>query len=215
MFHKFFLFLASRHSQAGFSLHRFSWKSGAGFTLIELLVVVGIMTVVSSVILFNQSSFSNSILLGNLAYDVALSVRTAQTYGIGTRGVSATSFDSPYGIYFNKPSINPNSYLLFTDTNANLRYDVGEPTQTFTFQAGYHVQGVCVMNGATYEADCTTRSVNIVFKRPEPDAIITAEGDASVGTRGGVKIILESPKGNRRYVQIQQSGQIEIQQHND
>ena len=63
--------------------------SRAGFTLIEMLVVVAIITVVTAVMFSNQSNFSSSVLLANTTYDVALSARDAETYGLGTRAAGA------------------------------------------------------------------------------------------------------------------------------
>ncbi len=59
-----------------------------GFSLIELIVVTGIFTVITAVVLANNAQFNNSVLLGNAAYDIALSVRQAQVYGLSTQAYS-------------------------------------------------------------------------------------------------------------------------------
>src|SRR3989344_8294101 len=75
----------------------------AGFTLIELLVVTAIIVVVSGVVLANQNRFGGQVLLQNFAYDVALSIRQAQVYGLAVAragsGGTAT-FGTSYGIHF-------------------------------------------------------------------------------------------------------------------
>ena len=56
-----------------------------GFTLIEMMVSVGIFALITTLIMVSGRSFGGSVLLTNLAYDVALSVRRAQTFGINVR----------------------------------------------------------------------------------------------------------------------------------
>ncbi len=65
-----------------FSLNSLKKKiSMRGFTLIELLLVIAIFGIMSSVAIFNFRGFSGNSLVDNLAYDVALSIREAQTAG--------------------------------------------------------------------------------------------------------------------------------------
>ena len=91
-----------------------------GFTLIELLVTISIFIIVTSVAVFNNNQFNSSILLTDLGYQIALSVRQAQVYGITVKapascvvGSSSCSFTSGYGIDFNINS--KTSYILFED----------------------------------------------------------------------------------------------------
>ena len=81
------------------------------FTLIELLVVMAIFSVISLLILANHSRFNSSVLLGSLAYDMALSVRQAQVYGVSVQTFNA-NFQVGYGVHFTTG----NSYIFFADT---------------------------------------------------------------------------------------------------
>lgn len=186
-----------------------------GFTLIELLVVIGIMTAVAGVVFFNQNVFRSSILLGNLTYDVALSLRQAQTYGIATRGTSDATpvFTAGYGVHFDPAQ--PTRYVLFADIDNNQSYAPPDSdVQTFLLQGGYEIAAVCYKDGAQVE-QCSPpggTAVSIVFKRPDPDALITAVGVVGGENRPEAKVILKSPNGDTRYVNVQQSGQISIQQ---
>jgi prepilin-type N-terminal cleavage/methylation domain-containing protein len=70
-----------------------------GFTLIELLVVVGIFGILSSVIFANYSGFDSIIVLENVAHEIALEVRQAQSFGIGVREFSSGNDEFPiYGV---------------------------------------------------------------------------------------------------------------------
>jgi len=93
-----------------------------GMTLIELMVVLAIFAIVTSTVLFDYSTYRSKLSLDNLATDIALSIRKAQTYAIGVSGADA-SFANGYGVHFStvqEPAPHPNqgsneSFLLFTD----------------------------------------------------------------------------------------------------
>ncbi len=95
--------------------HRTNRKLAAGFTLIELLVVLAIITVITGMTITSQGSFNKSLILANTAYDIALSFRSAETYGIGSL-VAGTVSNAGYGLHFNRAT--PGSFTLFADTNS-------------------------------------------------------------------------------------------------
>ncbi len=94
--------------------HRTNRIVTAGFTLIELLVVLAIITVITAMTITSQGSFNKSLILANTAYDIALSFRSAEMYGIGSRGTDTVS-NPGYGLHFNRAT--PGSFTLFADTN--------------------------------------------------------------------------------------------------
>ena len=76
-------------------------KNQKGFSLPELIIVIGIFIIISTIAMFNQGKLSSSVLLTNMAYEVGLAIREAQTYGIGVRSEDAgTNFTGQYGAYF-------------------------------------------------------------------------------------------------------------------
>src|SRR3989344_4732921 len=95
-------------------------KMKRGFTLVELIVVVAITTLISSIVVVGSSKFDGTILLTNLAYDVALSVREAQFAGLNVKVFQSggtSTFNAGYGITFYKlnadTSVNNKDYILF------------------------------------------------------------------------------------------------------
>ncbi len=181
-----------------------------GFSLVELLVVVGIFVVITGVVLSNHTRFNSSVLLGNAAYDIALSVREAQVFGLSTRGTAGV-FEVGYGVHFATPT----SYLLFSDGDRNHRYDSESGTdtvlKTFGLQRGYVVVRYCGVRSNGTE-DCSDNGaalphLDIAFLRPNPDATITSANGILYSS---AKITLRSGSGETRTVSVQSTGQIAV-----
>lgn len=190
------------------SNHIFSARFRA-FSLIELLVAVSIFLVISTVILANHSRFNSSVLLGSLAYDVALSVREAQVFGLSVRQFSS-SFQVGYGLRFS----GNNSYIFFVDTNGNKKYDDGVDSivRSYALSRGHTILRFCGITAAALEecSDSATPITNldIVFFRPDPDAIISSN---EPGVYSSGKVVITSPGGDTRTVNIASTGQISVQ----
>lgn len=187
---------------------RHGWR---GFTLIELLVVVGIVLAITALLLVSQGRFSGNILLTNAAYDVALSIRQAQVFGLGAReaGIQTAEFDTGYGIHFD--TSNRSTYILFADRNRDFKYEgAGELIQTFSLGRGFYIEEFCGgLSGGVEE--CSSGSIDeitIVFDRPEPDAII--KNNVTGKTYGSARIMVRSPQGTGREVTAVATGQISV-----
>lgn len=126
---------------------RFTQHYGAarGFTLIEMLIVIAIVAVMATVLLFNYSSFSTGIGVRNLAEQIGLSVRKAQTYATSVRSISGTNLTSDtypaYGISFSVNNTGANMYDA-TKTNFALFVDVAPNGDKVTSNT-YGNDGVC------------------------------------------------------------------------
>ncbi len=104
-----------------------------GFTLVELLVVISIFAILTGVVLLNQNKFNSTILLTNLAYDTALTIRQAQTYGINIKEfndnptITTSNRFFPYGVHFDTTnSENKKSFILFADINYDYNSESGD-----------------------------------------------------------------------------------------
>ncbi len=209
------------------SASRAGRQAERGFTLIELLVVTAIMTLISGLILINNNKFGGRILLENLAYDVALSVRQAQVYGISVHRFGTNTFSAGYGMHFDRLSgANPSiTYELFADAypqeadgsygNGLYEADQGELVQSTDIERGFHVIDLCVTPSQGAAETCSINSLDIMFKRPEPDAYISANGTSGVIDHGALnqrgRVIFESPRGDRVSVVVEASGQISVE----
>lgn len=191
-----------------------------GFTLIELLVVTAILTLITSLVLVNNNRFGGAILLENLAYDIALSIRQSQVYGIAVKRYGASNFSIGYGMHFSIDS--PTRYVLFADAlSANGLYD-GCPDSiscelvlATEILRGYRIDDLCSTPSGGGAEVCGLEQLDILFKRPEPDAYISANGISGVANAAALqergRIVLESPRGDRISVIVEIAGQIATQ----
>ena len=199
-------------------------KTLPAFTLIELLVVVAIFAIITGVLLANNSKFNSSALLGSLAYDISLSIREAQVYGLSVQTFgtqfSATGYNVQvgYGIHFDAAT--PTSYFLFADSNANKYYDSSDTVlQTYTVGTNHFIKSFCgtpspSQGGGPQCTILTSPTINhldIVFFRPDPDAIITSDQESNPAQPySSAQITIASPSGETRTVTVQSTGQISV-----
>jgi prepilin-type N-terminal cleavage/methylation domain-containing protein len=193
-------------------------RAHRAFTLIELLVVTGIIVVVSTVVLADNNRFGGKVQLENLAYDIALSIRQAQVYGISVARFGAGTFSAGYGVHFD--TSNFNTYVLFADIyptpgDGIFQAAQGELVSTTDITSGYRILKVCAPEG-TDSTSCTdVGSVDVTFERPEPDAWISAGGTSCAYGLGvcadSARIVLQSPRSDIMSVVMEANGQISIQ----
>ena len=197
-------------------------ESARGFTLIELLVVTAIMVVVSTIIFADNNRFGGRVLLQNLAYDVALSVRQAQVYGISVQRFGASTFSAGYGMHFDIS--NPTAFVLFADAlTHNGLYDCPSPgtpegcelVQATAIASGFRIHDLCVTAPSQAE-HCGVGKLDLLFERPEPDAWISSEAVSCIIDHGtcaeSARISLIAPRGDIMSVAVQANGQISVQQ---
>jgi prepilin-type N-terminal cleavage/methylation domain-containing protein len=216
-----------------FRLHR-------GFSLIELLVVLSIIMVLTFVVLTTQSSFNKTLVLSNTAYDIALSIRTAETYGLGSRTVTGVSQRNVgHGIRFDISQ--PNRFVFFADSTPAASAsnchglppsDAGGATSPAAqpgdciYQAGSDVavktytieNNITITNFCTYTSGTPTctgsggvTTLDVVFSRPNPDAFISKNGSYSfLSPITQACITLSSPYGATRTIVVGAAGHIAV-----
>mgnify|MGYP003395049800 CR=1 FL=1 len=183
-----------------------------GFSLIELLVVTAVLVLISGLLLASNSRFGGVVQLESLAFDIGLSIRQSQVYGISVRQFSAGVYTAGYGMHFDMA--NPTTYVLYGDAvSANGLYDSGELVVSNAITRGYFVKSLCVTQTGLPE-DCSVTQVDILFKRPEPDAYISAAGQSCILTLGpcleSARIVVESPRGDTMSIIISVNGQVSV-----
>ena len=182
-----------------------------GFTLVEMLVVLGIVLLITMIILVKNQQFTNTLLLNSLAYDVALSVRQAQVYGLGAREAEEASgeFDQGYGIFFD--SAVPTTYILYADIDGSENYDPDDDTiiDTYSLRNRYTIDRFCVTDGAVESCsnDNDIEEASVLFMRPDPDAIITSDTGSG---HDSIEIWVRAPNNTERSISIESTGQISV-----
>lgn len=175
----FQLFLGYKKSG---SLPQSALRTQRGFTLIELLVTMSIFLVIITVVVFRFVSFDSIILLKTLGYDVALSVREAQSYSISVLGNTSGDFRAAYGVSF---SPNETQYAFFRDAGTGIpEYNAGvdDTVSLYSVGSSYTIVDVCIdvidvsFNVTTLCNDDGIGRVDISFRRPEYRALFHAEG---------------------------------------
>jgi len=180
-------------------------QASRGFTLVEMLIVIGIIATLSGVVMFQYSRFDSQVLLRNLAYEVALSIREAQIYGVSVRG-SGSSFNTQFGVHFTLSE--DTKVRLFRDTNSDGKYTEAEDIllQTITIGRRNYIKRLCV------DDVCTSPSLSVYFKRPFSDANFWADGTVQASA-SKVKIVIGSKINDAsvRTVVVTKTGQIYVE----
>lgn len=212
----------------------------SGFTLIELLICVSIFVFMTVLLVAKYGNFNQSVLLTDLAYDTALTLRQAQSYGLSVTASKLndlSAFQYAYGVDFApiSSSINDNSHLvLYADTSplGSCTYN-GNPCPFYdtadTMVSSYAVKRGAIVGPTTcaYLGTNTTTCVgetgatkiaklDVAFKRPDPSAIICVviqAGSTNIPTCSvnAAKIVLLGTDGSTRTVIVRNNGQITVQ----
>jgi len=218
-----------------------------GFTLIEMLVSLAIFAVITSVVVYNYGAFNSNILVTNLAYEMALAIRESQSYGLSVKKITASSADYGYGIHFN--SSNDHSFYLFADLNRDSKFEANsiancgqanqECREELVLRGDSSITKLCVkglVSGTLCYAPENTRWLDIMFVRPNPEAIIVRESffesqnqsdtdgsctDACVykkpytPTLKSAEIEITGARGQKKKkIVVERSGQISVQDAN-
>ena len=214
----------------------------AGFALIELLLAVTLFGIVASFLIVVYQRVSDQLLLTSSGYDVALSFRETQSYGVSVKQGISGSFDAGYGLHFDKGSTA--TFVRFVDAPAGgsgtpFFYDgqdttigcvSGECLSVLRLERGNTIQkfcGVLTDDGgrdappAAKHEECSTAStppsappptiafLDVVFRRPNPDAVIRTDRSSQVLYKAA-RVYLLSPKGDTRVIEVVTTGQISV-----
>ena len=168
-------------------------RSSAGFTILELMTVIVIFSIMASIVLARFSTFTDNVSLENLAQQIALQIKQAQSSAISGAYPHITSaqiiplnWRPSYGVYF--AINNPAQFTYFFDSETDPG-DVNSPTyknvfddatsatacgaqyseclNTIMITTGERILDIC--NDTT----CGLPRVALTFTRQFPDRIAT------------------------------------------
>lgn len=207
----------SRHSRNNF-----------GFTLAELAVSIAIVSIILTVVVSSQSTYTDLATLTNLADDIGLTISQAQAYGIGVKEFSpgTSEFTASYGLAFNLLASGSNiAYIYFADRgvpgdkiyNGDWTCPIGGASECLgktNISRGNYIDSLCAVIAAAADI-CSVGRVDISFARPNTEAqlLLLDLGGAAYNPAGliGTRIVLRSPSGSTRSVVVYKTGQISVQ----
>ncbi len=192
-----------------------------GFTIIELMVTVGIFVFMTALVLYRYNSYYSGTLFSNLAYDIALTIRQAQTYGISVRVAQDTpiNFKAAYGVHFDKSS--NDNFILFADLNNNgyFDYDHNGTLGDDLIENRYYLKHGAKINQLYYrESNSSDYNpvdvLDISFERPEPMAIIcykiVSPASSGCGKNEGKIELISGDSSAIKRIQVFNVGQIVV-----
>ena len=210
-----------------------------GFTLFEMMVSIGIFVMITTIGVLNYRKFGSDIFISNLAYDMALTFRKAQSYGTNVRETrigGTGSFDYAYGLHFNIDTASGGAkgkYYLFVDAYSpnssscttaaqDAIYDelcldntISPPApkdlvETSTLLKNSQITSLCATPVLTGVQDCTIKKLDITYLRPNPDAVI--KNPSSIATEySNAEIHITSADAREKKIIIYPVGQISVQ----
>ena len=205
-----------RKLESFFSMRSRRAPSTAGFTLVELMVSIAIFGIMTALVVAKYGTFNQSVLLTDLAYDVALTLRTAQTYGLSVTRTGeqndVDAFQYAYGIHFSKQTNSNKEFILYT-----VQASDSSPEYRYTSGGGIEVSRFLLKRGATISnlevclsgVSCTeVNQLDVAFKRPDPSARIC--GNSGQCDAFSAIITIQATDDSTRTVIVRENGQISV-----
>lgn len=217
------------------------YEYSRGTTLLEIMVVISIFVVISSVTVFNYGQFNSSMSTQNLVDDIALTVRRAQGYAIGVRGVNE-NFIGGYGVHFATDGLasgeehkgSNKSFVMFAEIGKDLNYrynasQCGTPTssnecmEVLKIQSADEISAIRVYKMAGLVNSSGKGALDIVFNRPNPEPLFcfnnsNTQYGCDVDKIIYIEIDIKNTMGGmdtEKTIKVSNSGQISVSNKNE
>ncbi len=184
-------------------------KNG-GMTYVELIVVLSIFSIMSSIVMFNYDKFQQTVNIKVLASDMVLKIVEAQKSSMGGKWNTAAAPDwkPSFGLYFN--TANNQNFIYFADLNNNGLFEdlgcTGECQSQIAITKGNYISRINLFGAGCPSA---VNNLDIVYKRPEPTAIISSSPFVSCNLVYA-EIVVSSPNSVTAKIDVYTSGRIQI-----
>lgn len=207
-----------------------------GFTLIELMVTLTIFVFMTALVVSKYGTFNQSTLLTSLAYDVALTIRTAQTYGVSVKTANETTsnpcgtdptaqFQCAYGVHFAAPTsgganniFTMYAYPITIGTDVSTYFyppDGSHDINQYTIKRGGIIASISVAAiGSNSYTDLTSgQSLDFIFKRPDSSAHVCLNNSGTINcTYGSARILIKGTSSAlTRGILVYKNGQVTIE----
>jgi prepilin-type N-terminal cleavage/methylation domain-containing protein len=167
-------------------------KYNQGISMVELIVVMSIFLILSSITIFNYGQFRSSISIQNLADDIALVIRKAQSYSTGVQVLSNDrsgrfgvmfTINGSYENFIDRPFQGSRKmFILFQDKNSNQAYsytgdrqNCGTPSSTNECLEAFRIKSNDYIKYIRYKTNnnnfslTTNEALYISFARPNTE----------------------------------------------
>lgn len=202
-------------------------RNSVGFTIVELLISISIVSIILSVVLSNQSTYTDGIALSNLADEISLTISQAQVYGIGVKELTpgSSEFNVSYGLAFSLLGSGfDKTYLSFADRNSNEFYDgdwscpvggASECLEKVSISRGNRIGSLCAVLASGGDLCDNVGRIDVSFARPKTQAQLkffnTLGQSFNPSGSIGAKVMLISPGGATRAVTVYNTGQVSVE----
>lgn len=210
-------------------------QTNRGFTLVEMAVVTAIFAILTTIVMIRYGDFTSNMLVTNMAYEIALELRQAQVFGLGSRGYDKptgdTEFSRPYGVFINLDDTTKQADKVYFFADLNLSSQPGygqcnasggtgicsclndECISQHTLQRNIRITEVITDTTANV-GTCEATNIDqlaITFKRPSPEAHIERQ-ITGVDDYTFAQIKVEAPGSSVKpaYVLVRKTGQISV-----
>lgn len=199
-----------------------------GFTFVELMISVSIFAFLSLITVSSYANFNNRIGVDTLAHQIAQFGHEAQVSALSVKKAADGKYPA-YGLHFEKAS--STQFIFFADLDGNGTFTDNGACGTVTSECekrinllkGVKIKALCgnaVAGGVNSNPlNCVTTGMlheswatEIMFKRPNPDAVIRGKvtSGASFSDYSIAQVVIASAKDYRKSVQFYVTGQITV-----
>ena len=201
------------------------------FTVAELIVVIGIFMLMTTITSFKYNQFIKQAQVSELAYDIALTIRQMQVYGISASGklIAAENFEGTEDDFFDATDgqvkditqdrsvrgvsiyAPEKKIILFEDINRNRIYDnddvvIDERTVQYNVDLDFKY---CDTGGNCDKSK--DGHLDISFQRPYPDAMMVLSNGASHEELDSAQIRVSASGINSKLISLNAIGNIALE----
>lgn len=189
-------------------------SSQPGFSLIEFVVIISIFAIMAGVGLFNFRGFQTDVSLTNLAHDIALTIKRAQS-----EGTSSVSSSDPLNPIVHRGVAFPytggaftQEFKIFDDIDQNGSID--EPQELvdiIRIQSEDFIHGIATGGVPTALTTPVGDTFYIMFQRPFPDVFMMGDDPNNPTSDQYAAIVVSNQDQSRKkMVLISRVGEISV-----